>query len=178
MTKRLHVMLHGWLDHRGFARNMGRWRRDVVEPNGDALLVPVSDWLSWRRGSFRRLLPQIVRAMRESGADSVLLGGNSDGATWVHQFAWELHGEGIRVTHLIHYGGLWYGNTMPVDRVQACFIAGEADCIPGIWHSPYADTEKAARAYRAPFIQGFGGHRWDVRNHMRIAAQLGLRFGG
>ena len=120
-------------------------------------------WRSWSK----RLAPLLVEVLRHAidttRPEKVILGGNSDGATWIHWYATEANKAGIQVDLVIHYAGLWRDHVSPV---PAHFYVGAKDPFPTV-----QATIDAAKAYSTHVQVLAGKHRWNPGENARIHAR-------
>lgn len=112
----------------------------------------------WRDDDYGQLADTLYEARRKVKHQTLVLAGFSDGATWVHRFAFP-----VDARIVVHYAGLWPGSraTLP-----ACFFLGQDDNIGrrvgwfGVDY-PRRATYEAAEQYGEPVFEVPGGHSWN-----------------
>ncbi len=172
LTKRGYLLMHSFTDSKTFPQITQMAEFLSAKGDGEIVSFPRAPFFYKRWPRFRSwdrsTIDVAVKAGRDlvaRGIDSLVVGGSSDG-TWCHEAAIAMQAEGLPVSCIIHYGGLWRG---AVANAPCVVTHGAGDRLKRV----VSASDKVARDYQEAGHQviqfvGKGNHRWDPRNNEKI----------
>lgn len=161
-------MFHGWTDRNDF-KDICRIHEHVPTCyiKAPRWWCGGGGWLphggSWDERLAGPVTDTILHVLEQDlpGTESIILAGNSDGATFVHHYASSFLYLTMQVKAIVHYAGRWKGVKA---TVPAFFFLGEDEHIKKI----KKETQQAAKEYGEQVRVLSGGHRWNPDENQHI----------